>query len=79
MPLYIPNDDVDELAEQVRRATGAATKTEAVRQALQAALEAKLKQAALADRIKPLQARVTELGPVDPGFDMKAFTDDIEK
>ena len=77
MPLYIRDDKVDDLAEQVMRATGAKTKTDAVRQALQAALEAKLKQAALADRIKPLQARVTELGPVDPDFDMKAFTDEI--
>lgn len=77
MPFYVRDDDVCELAEQVRRATGAATKTEAVRQALQAALEAKLNQAALADRIKPLQARVAQLGSVDPDFDMKAFTDEI--
>lgn len=77
MPLYIRDDDVDELAEQVRRAIGARTKTEAVRQALQDALEAKLNRTSIFDRIKPLQARVAELGPVDPDFDMKAFTDEI--
>lgn len=77
MPLYIRDDDVDELAEQVRRITGAKTKTEAVRQALQAILDAKLDQTSLTDRIKPLQSRVTALGPVDSDFDMKTFTDEI--
>lgn len=75
MPLYIRNDDVDGLAEQIRCATGAKTKTEAVHQALQA----KLNRTSILDRIKPLQVRVAELGSVDPDFDMKAFTDEIEK
>ena len=30
-----------------------------------------------ADRIKLLQSRVAALGPVDPDFDMKAFTDEL--
>lgn len=59
------------------RVTGVKTKTEAVRQALEAALERHLKQPSLSDRVKPLQARVVALGPVDPGFDMKAFSDDL--
>ena len=33
--------------------------------------------AKLAERIKPLQSRVAALGPVDPDFDMKAFTDEL--
>lgn len=78
MPLYIRDDDIDALAEQVRRAIGARTKTDAVRHALQATLDAKLNQSSLFDRIKPLQARVADLGPVDPNFDMKSFTDDID-
>lgn len=77
MPLYIRDDKVDDLAEQVRRATGAKTKTDAVRQALQAALDAKLNQTSILDRIKPLQSRVADLGPVDPDFDMKTFTDEM--
>lgn len=36
-----------------------------------------LNQASILDRIKPLQARVAGLGPVDPDFDMKAFTDEL--
>jgi len=75
MPLYIRDDKVDDLAEQFMRATGAKTKTDAVRQALQAALDAKLSQTSILDRIKPLQSRVADLGPVDPDFDMKTFTD----
>ncbi|WP_299568029.1 MULTISPECIES: type II toxin-antitoxin system VapB family antitoxin [Roseobacteraceae] len=77
MPLYIRDDKVDELAEQVMQATGAKTKTDAVRQALQAALAAKLDKIPLADRIAPIQARLAALGPVDPDFDMKSFTDEM--
>lgn len=77
MPLYIRDDKVDDLAEQVMRATGAKTKTDAVRQALQAALDAKQNETSLLDRIKPLQSRVAELGPVDPDFDMKTFTNEM--
>tara|TARA_R110002049_G_scaffold164956_3_gene330979 strand:+ start:6317 stop:6493 length:177 start_codon:yes stop_codon:yes gene_type:complete len=30
-----------------------------------------------ADRIRRLQSRVAALGPVDPDFDMKVFTDEL--
>ena len=30
-----------------------------------------------ADRIKPLQSHVAALGPVDPDFDIKTFTDEL--
>jgi|TARA_R110000787_G_scaffold58808_1_gene133618 hypothetical protein len=36
-----------------------------------------LSQASILDRIKPLQSRVAALGPVDPDFEMKAFTDEL--
>ena len=77
MPLYIRDDKVDALAEQVMRITGAKTKTDAVREALQAALDAKLKQTSIFDKIKPLQSRVVELGAVNPDFDMKKFSDEM--
>lgn len=77
MPLYIRDDKVDHLAEQVMKATGAKSKTDAVRRALQAALAAKLNQTPIAERIKPLQSRVAELGAADPDFDMKTFTDEM--
>jgi hypothetical protein len=36
-----------------------------------------LNRASILDRIRPLQARVAKLGPVDPDFDMKGFTDEL--
>jgi len=77
MPLYIRDDEVDDLAKQLVRVTGARTKTDAVRQALQDALENSRDRVPLLDKIRPLQARVADLGPVDPDFDMKAFTDEL--
>lgn len=77
MPLYIRDDKVDALAEQVMRLTGAKTKTDAVREALQAALDSKLNETSIIDKIKPLQDRVAELGAVDPHFDMKKFSDEM--
>jgi antitoxin VapB len=58
-------------------AAGAKTKTEAMRQALEFALALQNDQAPLRDRLRPLQARAAALGPVDPDFDMKAFTDEF--
>lgn len=77
MPLYIHDDEVDDLVVTLMRVTGAKTKTEAVRQALEFALAHQPDQASLSDRIRPLQSRVAALGAVDPGFDMKAFSDDL--
>jgi|GEM_PF-3742824 len=42
-----------------------------------AGLGNQLNQASILDRTKPLQARVPNLGPVDPDFDMKGFTDEL--
>jgi len=36
----------------------------------------KLLNLAFCDEIKPLQSRVDTLGPADPDFDMKTFTDE---
>lgn len=77
MPLYIRDDKVDDLAEQVMRATGARTKTEAVREALVARLKAEEQRKPLIDKIREAQAIAAKIGPVNPDFDMKAFTDEI--
>lgn len=76
MPLYIRDDKVDDLAEQVMRATGAKSKTDAVRKALRAQLEAVNSATPLAEKIKAAQSIAAEIGPVDPDFDMKKFTDE---
>ena len=77
MPLYIRDDTVDVLAEQVKQATGAQSKTEAVRKALLAQLQAAMQKRPLLERIRDIQDMADEIGPVDPDFDMKKFTDDL--
>ncbi len=49
MPLYIKDDAIDRLARRYQALTKASTKTEAVRLALQKALDEELTKPALAD------------------------------
>ncbi|PST18138.1 transcription factor [Rhizobium sp. JAB6] len=49
MPLYIKDDAIDRLARRYQALTKAGTKTEAVRLALQKALDEELTKPALAD------------------------------
>ncbi|PSH61362.1 MULTISPECIES: type II toxin-antitoxin system VapB family antitoxin [Phyllobacterium] len=76
MSLYIRDDEVDALAKQVQQAIAAPTKTEAVRIALQHELENARKSIPLWERIKAIQEAARQIGPDDPNFDMKAFTDE---
>lgn len=77
MPLYIRDDEVDALATKLQRETNAPSKTEAVRTALLHELERNRARKPLRDRIAVLQAKYAALGPSDPNFDMKAFTDEM--
>ena len=77
MSLYIRDEKVNELAEKVMRRRGTKTKTEAVRLALENELREADNELSLAERIKPLQARIAALGPKDPNFDEKAFMDEM--
>lgn len=77
MSLYIRDDKVDELANEVMRRLGTKTKTEAVRVALENELKRTGEKLSLAERIKPLQDRIAALGPNDPNFDEKAFMDEM--
>lgn len=77
MPLYIRDDAVDALATELQRETNAPSKTEAVRTALLHELERNRVRKPLRDRIAVLQAKYAALGPSDPNFDMKAFTDEM--
>lgn len=76
MPLYIRDDAVDRLAKQVQQAVDAPNKTEAVRRALLNELERARKAIPLKDRIKKIQDDVRAMGPDDPDFEMKKFTDE---
>ncbi len=77
MPLYIRDDEVDALVEELMKATGAKSKTKAVRSTLQAQLAAIEARKPLLDRIRDLQQMADAIGPVDPEFDQKKFFDEL--
>jgi antitoxin VapB len=77
MALFIRDAEVDALAEAVRKLTKAKTKTEAVRRALKAQLAQARRTAPLEDRLARAKALADSMGPSDPGFDMKAYTDEM--
>lgn len=77
MPLYIRDPEVDILAEKVRTALGARTKTDAVRAALEAALTQAVAQQDFDLRNAKAMALADSLGAPNPAFDMKAFTDEM--
>jgi antitoxin VapB len=77
MALFIRDPEVDALAEELRKLTRAKTKTEAVRRALQAQLAEKRRALPLTDRLARSRALADAMGPSDPGFDMKTFTDEM--
>jgi antitoxin VapB len=77
MALFIRDAEVDALAEEMRRLTNAKTKTEAVRRALQAQLAETRKALPARSRLARAKALADALGPSDPGFDMKGFSDEL--
>lgn len=77
MALFIRDEAVDRLASEVQKALKTSTKKEAVRIALEHELERARLQRPLTEVVADLQARVAALGPGDPDFDMKRFTDEM--
>lgn len=75
MSLFIRDPEVNALAEEVRRITHARTKTEAVRRALEAQLEAIRNASPLQARLARARILADSMGPSDPDFDMKGFSD----
>jgi antitoxin VapB len=77
MALFIRDPEVDALAEEVRKLTKAKTKTDAVRRALQAQLVAARRALPVRDRLARSRALADAMGPGDPTFDMKSYTDEM--
>jgi antitoxin VapB len=77
MSLYVRDESVNRLAEQVRKTIGARTKTDAVRVALEKLLQEHEAKPPFSERLKALQAKTRALGEPDPHFDEKAFTDEM--
>ncbi len=78
MALYIKDREVDALASELQAATGASTKTEAVKIALQNELKRARADEPLIDRVRRVQefARA-KLGPPNPDFDFRKFREEL--
>lgn len=77
MPLYIRDDEVDELAVKLQHLTGTATKTQVVRQALEREVRRLEAEQPLEQRIARSMALADAMGTGESDFDMKAFTDEM--
>lgn len=77
MPLLIRDAEIDALAGEVQKLTKAPTKIEAIRQALRNELARQRKVLPPRDRLARAKALADAMGPSDPAFNLKTFTDDI--
>jgi antitoxin VapB len=77
MALYIRDSEVDSLAAEIQKLTNAPTKTEAVRTALKNELARARKALPIRDRLAKAKAMYDALGPKNPDFDMKKFSDEM--
>ncbi len=77
MPLYIRDSEVDELAERVKRLTGATTKTEAVKAALRHEIERASSKPPLSERLRRAWEIADSIGPANPEFEQKTFFDEM--
>lgn len=77
MALYIKDPDVDKLVDRYLVASGAKTKTEAVRAALLNSIAALEKQEPLAERVAKVQRKAAAAGLKPREADDKPFMDDL--
>ena len=77
MSLYIRDDRVDALAERLQAETGARTKTEAVRLALEHELARIEAARSFEARNAQVFALAERLGLPNPDFDQKRFSDEM--
>ncbi len=77
MSLYIRDPDVAALAAKLQDLTGSRTKTEAVRLALQQAIERANAKRSFAQRNAHVLEMADALGSTNPEFDCKAFFDQM--
>jgi antitoxin VapB len=75
LSLYVRDDDVRQLAERLKEASGAKTVTEAVRMALRHELERVGESPPMVARLDKALLLADAMGPTDPAFDEKVFSD----
>ncbi len=79
MPLYIKDPDVSAMAERLQKLTRAPSKTEAVRAALQRAIDTAVGDESVEDLLKEAFKLADRIGPANPDFDQKAYSDEMWK
>ena len=77
MALFIRDEEVDALAGELKEVLKAPSKKDAVKTALQNELQRARRERTFSERIKRAQAMADAMGPSDPNFDMKKFTDEM--
>ena len=77
MALFIRDEAADSLEVELQKALKTTTKKDAVRVALENELERVKRQRTRAAGITELQEKIAALGPSDPDFNMKRFTDEM--
>lgn len=80
MTILVKGDEIDQLVHKYCAMTGQKNKSEAVRQALAAQIDALSRKECLADRVAKIQQEAEALGFVSTGSDIegdKAFMDDM--
>lgn len=80
MAMLIKGDEIDALVAKYCAMTGLKNKSEAVRKALAAQIEALSREESLADRVAKIQQEAAALGFISTGSDIagdKAFMDDM--
>ena len=76
MAMLIKGDEIDNLVAKYCAITGEKNKSEAVRKALAAQIEALTGKERLVDRVAKVQRRAAEAGFVSTGEDLKPFFDE---
>ena len=77
MPLFIRDPDVDAMAVQLQQIMKAPSKTEAVRTALRREIERSRGSVPLRERLVKVKEMARRIGPANPDFNMKKFTDEM--
>ncbi|SMD06891.1 type II toxin-antitoxin system VapB family antitoxin [Rhizobium sp. RU36D] len=78
MPLYVRDERVNELAEEVRKILKAPTKTEAIRQALERVMTENASEPTLAERLAKVREKYDLPQYADlETFDQKAYLDEM--
>lgn len=75
--LFIKDEAVNDLAAEAMKVLGVASKTEAVRIALEAVIRNGRQQRSLSEKLQQAQLLADQIGPVDSEHDAKADMDEL--